>query len=76
MGTCRSPCNCSGSHHAVGRQHSHVRLMCLVARPYSVVLRRSQERRPGAWNADDFDMLDDGREVGRIYRLNTGTESW
>ena len=42
----------------------------------ALVLRRSQEHRPGAWNADDFDVLDDGREVGRIYRLNTATESW
>ena len=41
-----------------------------------LVLRRAQDHRPGDWNADDFDVLDDGREVGRIYRINAATEIW
>jgi hypothetical protein len=41
-----------------------------------LVLRRAQGHRPGDWNADDFDVLDDGREVGRIYRINAAFEIW
>ena len=39
----------------------------------TLVLRRAQ---PGDWNPDDFDVLDDGREVGRIYRINAASEIW
>jgi hypothetical protein len=41
-----------------------------------LLLRRAQGHRPGDWNPDDFDVLDDGREVGRIYRINAATEIW
>jgi len=42
----------------------------------ALVLRRAQGHRPGDWNSDDFDVLDDGREVGRIYGINAATEIW
>ena len=42
----------------------------------SLVLRRAQEHRPGDWIPDDFDVLDDGREVGRVYRINAATQIW
>jgi hypothetical protein len=42
----------------------------------TLVLRRAQGHRPSDWNEDDFDVLDDGREVGRIYRINAATEIW
>jgi hypothetical protein len=32
----------------------------------SLNLRRAQGHRPGDWNPEDFDVLDDGRNVGRI----------
>jgi len=46
-----------------------------------LVLRRAQEYRPGDWNPDhwnpdDFDVLYDGRTVGRIYRINAATGIW
>jgi hypothetical protein len=42
----------------------------------SLLRRRAQGNRPSNWNPDDFDVLDDGREVGRIYRVNAATEIW
>ena len=41
-----------------------------------LLLRRAQGHRRGDWNPHDFDVLDDGREVGRIYRINAATEIW
>jgi hypothetical protein len=37
-----------------------------------LVLRRAQ----GYWNPDDYDVLDDGRTVGRIYRIKAALEIW
>lgn len=39
-----------------------------------IVLRRAH--RPGDWDREDFDLLDHGRLVGRIYRINAPTEIW
>jgi hypothetical protein len=41
-----------------------------------LVLRRAQEHRPDDRNPHDYDVLDDGHEVGRIYRINLATEIW
>jgi hypothetical protein len=42
-----------------------------------LVLRRAQGHRPGDDRGPhDYDVLDDGREVGRIYRINAATEIW
>jgi hypothetical protein len=37
-----------------------------------LVLRRAQ----GYWYPHDYDVLDDGRKVGRIYRINAASEIW
>jgi hypothetical protein len=37
-----------------------------------LVLRPAQ----GYWNPYDYDVLDDGRMVGRVYRINAVTEIW
>ena len=49
----------------------------------SLVLRRAQGHRPGDRNPEEFDMpdedfdvLDDGRTVGRIYRTSAASEIW
>jgi hypothetical protein len=44
--------------------------------PMTLVLRRAQGPRPGGWDAHDYGVLDDGREVGRIYRINAAPEIW
>ena len=44
--------------------------------PMTLVLRRAQGHRPGDWDARDYNVLDDGREVGRIYRINAASEIW
>jgi hypothetical protein len=36
-----------------------------------LVLRRAK----GYWNPRDYDVLNDGREVGRIYRMNFALKS-
>jgi hypothetical protein len=41
-----------------------------------LVLRRAQGHRPLDWYPHDYDVLDDGHEVGRIYRINATTEIW
>jgi hypothetical protein len=41
-----------------------------------LALRRTQGHPSGDGNPDDFDVLDDWREVGRIYRINAATEIW
>jgi hypothetical protein len=42
----------------------------------TLVLRRAQGHRPGDWGPHDYDVLDDGRPVGRIYKINAATEIW
>jgi hypothetical protein len=45
--------------------------------PVTLVLRRAQGDHPDHRSAYDYyDVLDDGREVGRIYRINPATEIW
>jgi hypothetical protein len=41
-----------------------------------LLLRGAQGHRSGDWNPDDFDVLDDWREVGRIYGITAATEVW
>ena len=41
-----------------------------------LALRRAQGHCPDDWNPHDYDMLDDGHEVGGIYRINPVTEIW
>jgi hypothetical protein len=42
----------------------------------TLVVCRAEGHRPGDWNPDDLDVLDDGRKVGRIYRINAAREIW
>ena len=42
----------------------------------TLILRRAQAHRPVEWGPHDYDVLDDGRYVGRIYRINAATEIW
>jgi hypothetical protein len=43
----------------------------------ALLLRRaSLSRGGGEWQADDFDVFDGDRSVGRIYRVNASTEAW
>jgi hypothetical protein len=45
--------------------------------PVTFVLRRPQGDRPDYRSAYDYyEVLDGGREVGRIYRINPATEIW
>ena len=42
----------------------------------ALVLRRPQGNRPGDWNDDDYDLMWNGRAVGRIYRrLSAGADA-
>jgi hypothetical protein len=42
----------------------------------TLVPRRAQGHRPGDWGPRDYDVLDDGRTVERIYKFNAATEIW
>lgn len=42
----------------------------------NLTLRRAQGHRPGDWGLDDYDVLADGHDVGRIFRINAATEVW
>ena len=45
--------------------------------PVTLALRRAQgDRRDHRSPYDYYDVLDDGREVGRIYRMNAAMEIW
>ena len=45
--------------------------------PVTLVLRHAQDDRADHGSAYDYyDVLDDGREVGRIYRIDPATEIW
>jgi hypothetical protein len=45
--------------------------------PVTLVLRPAEGDRADHRSAYDYyDVLDDGREVGRIYRINPATEIW
>jgi hypothetical protein len=45
--------------------------------PVTLALRRAQgDRLDHRSPYDYYDVLDDGREVGRLYRINPGTEIW
>jgi hypothetical protein len=42
-----------------------------------LVLRRASVSRPsGQWQDEDYDVFDDDRDVGRIYRANAHQELW
>ena len=42
----------------------------------TLVLRRAQDLPGDLGPHDYYDVLDDGREVGRIYRMNAVMEIW
>lgn len=36
----------------------------------------SKSRKDGEWSAEDYDVFDGDKEVGRIYRINDPVEKW
>jgi hypothetical protein len=60
-----------------GGAEARARLETETAKIMQLVLRRANiSRKCGDWNDDDFDVFDGERSVGRIYRVNAGTEIW
>jgi len=45
-------------------------LGCPMEKDYLILKRASASRPSGEWNDDDFDVLEDGEVVGRIFKAN------
>jgi hypothetical protein len=41
-----------------------------MEKDYLILKRASASRPSGEWNDDDFDVLEDGEVVGRIFKAN------
>jgi hypothetical protein len=36
------------------------------------VLRHASKRKSGTWGPDDYDVISDGRDIGRIFKAGGG----
>ncbi len=51
-------------------------LILMFAGSYDARLMGRRASTSGSWSEDDFDVLDSGRRVGRVYRINAPAETW